>query len=117
MRITDCCEITDRDRAAWNERLLGTAASYRQYPYWNEPYRFWRFNPTYLTLGDADDPAAYACVLTPQSLPLRLGLIQCGPVSLRPDQPVEAAALRGLIEWAEGQGYAFLRFTHSDAGL
>jgi lipid II:glycine glycyltransferase (peptidoglycan interpeptide bridge formation enzyme) len=105
----------DRDQVdGWNSRLLQTRASYRQYPYWNEPYRHEGCTPNYLVYGGEEHPSAYACVVTRRVAMIKIGLVQCGPVSLSLEQGLERNAIHRLADWAIAHGHSFLRFTHSD---
>jgi hypothetical protein len=101
---------------AWNGRLLGTAASIFQYPYWNEPLRAMRFSPRYLVYEAGASPLAYTCVLTLGVPGARIGLVQRGPVGLT-GEVLAPAAGRDLAAWAARRGYIFLRFTHSRADV
>lgn len=59
---------------------------------------------------------AFACVLSLGVPGVRVGLVQRGPVSLG-GGPLPDGALAELGRWARRRGYAFLRFTHTDAGV
>jgi hypothetical protein len=101
----------------WNERLSRTRAHYRQYPYWAEGYLAKRhFNPVFLCYGDLSRPAGYAVLLVVRHGPVRLGLLERGPVVLENDVDPHRMA-RGLANWARGRGLAFLRLTHRDRDL
>lgn len=115
MQISETWSEVARDEIAdWNRRLLQTDASYRQYPYWTEPYRKAGYSLRYLVCGERQNPIAYVCVVTRALSRFKIGLVQCGPVSLS-SQPLSAGALQGLAFWAMSQRYVFLRCTHSDA--
>jgi len=107
-------EIPKDQVDSWNRKLLETEASYRQYPYWNEPYAISRFSPRYLVYGAQENPSAYVCVVTLGVGRLKLGLVQCGPVSLDSRREMDGPAFRGLAEWADRNGCMFLRFTNPD---
>lgn len=88
-----------------------------QFPFWNEALRKVHFQPCYLRFGPAEDPDYYACVLTVGLLGLRIGLLQRGPVALRPDCPLRTAVVPGLLAWARHTGHFCLRLTHHDRVL
>jgi len=102
--------------AEWNRRLLRTAASIYQYPYWNEPYRALRLSPTYLVYGGHDCPAAFVCVLAVRVPGGRIGLALRGPVVLGDGMALETAWAQ-LSDWARDAGHIFVRFSNSDARL
>ena len=108
--------IQPEQAAEWNRRLLGTAASVYQYPYWNEPYRPLHLSPTYLVYGDHACPAAYVCVLSVRVPGGRIGLALRGPVVLGGETSLEPA-WESLTRWARDSGYIFVRFSNSNAGL
>ena len=116
-RIDAWNEIPQNEIDSWNERLLKTGASYRQYPFWNEPYKISHFSPRYLIYGGKENPSAYTCVVTIGVGKFRIGLVQCGPVSLCEDREIDLPALSSLAHWAKQRGYVFLRFTHSDKDM
>jgi hypothetical protein len=97
---------------SWNEQLLRTTASFRQYPYWVEPYRRLGFSPIYLVGTEDGRPCAYAAVLRAGLPGFWIGLIQNGPVNLKAEQPMDLRALGSLRQWARRHGFAFLRFSH-----
>jgi hypothetical protein len=105
--------IADSELDSWNERLLGTAASYVQFPFWNEAYRWLKFKPVYLacTPGQDGSPCAYVCLLSIGVPGYRIGLINNGPVNLLADVPVPAMVLEALKHWASQNGFVFLRFS------
>lgn len=109
-------EIPKGEIDNWNRRLLDTNASYRQYPYWNEPYRKQHFVPQYLLYGPANSPEFYACVVSVGLPGLRIGLVQSGPVSLSGGK-VDPQAVSALLRWAKHRGCVFVRFSNSDSGL
>ncbi len=110
-------EISAPGIDSWNQRLLDTDASYRQYPYWNDPYRKQHFVPRYLVYGSENHTAGYACVVTIGIPGFRIGLVQSGPVILAENTKMDAGFVQGLVEWAKQCGYVFLRFTNSDHEL
>lgn len=110
-------EIPNDTIDKWNQLLLDTNASYRQYPYWNEPYRKQHFSPHYLVYGSRDHPEAYACVVSIGVAGIRIGLVQSGPVSLNGSVSVDVDVATGLVKWAKQRGYIFLRFSNSDPEL
>jgi len=120
-RRRGCClsmnwqEIPQSQLPSWNRRLLLTDASFLQYPYWNDAYRVLHCRPVYLVYGDALSPLAYVSILTIWA-GLRIGVVQRGPVELLQGALTDEA-ISSLYEWAKAHGYAFLRFSHSDAGL
>jgi len=107
-------ELQIHDLARWNEKLLASDASLLQYPLWNEPYRPLWLKPRYLAFGPVDRPLAFVCVLTLGFGPAKIGLVFRGPVSLHSNAEFAQSAIRDLLTWAHAQGYAFIRFTHSD---
>jgi len=100
----------------WNARLLKDGASLFQLPFWNEPLRALRFVPRYLEYAVEGESRAYVCVLSLGVPGVRIGLVQRGPVPLG-DGTLLPEAIPDLARWARRRGYAFLRFTHSDADL
>src|SRR2546428_2262241 len=115
-RMNAWTSIQPEQAAEWNRRLLGTAASVYQYPYWNEPYRPLHLSPTYLVYGDHACPAAYVCVLSVRVPGGRIGLALRGPVVLGGETSLEPA-WESLTRWARDSGYIFVRFSNSNAGL
>ena len=103
--------------AAWNNRLLHAEACFKQFPYWNEPYRSRWIRPRYLACISAGEPSAYACVLEVRLPGLRIGLILRGPVSLVLNTTVSQSALQALHAWALTEGFDLLRYTHDDGPL
>jgi hypothetical protein len=110
-------EIPPAETQGWNKRLLETDASMFQYPYWNESLRRVRLHPRYLVHGSPSAPDAYVCVLTTGTRGFRIGLIQRGPVALKPCALLDLDWACDLREWAGGQSCVFLRFTHSDESI
>lgn len=110
-------EIQREEVNSWNVRLLETDASYRQYPYWNEPYRKQFATPQYLVYGSAQNPEAYVCIVSLGIGRLRIGLVQYGPVFLTREVNARIDLVGSLIEWATKKGFIFLRFTNSDEKL
>lgn len=108
-------EIPETHLPSWNRRLLLTDASFLQFPYWNDAYRVLHCRPVYLVYGDGLSPLAYVCIVTIRA-GLRIGVVQRGPVELAPGALTDEA-VSSLYKWAKAHGYAFLRFSHSDAGL
>jgi hypothetical protein len=102
---------------AWNEKLLHTAASYHQYPFWIEPYRHMGIKRRYLRYVRGGVPIAYVCVQSIGLPRVRLGVIVNGPVGLEVDLPVDEESLRDLVVWARRAGYVFLKFSHFDPEL
>jgi lipid II:glycine glycyltransferase (peptidoglycan interpeptide bridge formation enzyme) len=112
--INEWTEISPVEIDSWNGRLNGTTASYRQYPFWNEPYRSQGFAPVYVTYGNKDSLAAYACVITKKLFGVQIGLLQSGPVCLEENRSLDGAALKSLRSWALSRGYTFLRVSHPE---
>ena len=108
-------EIPESHLPSWNRRLLLTDASFLQFPYWNDAYRVLHCRPVYLVYGDALSPLAYVAILTIRA-GLRIGVVQRGPVELVRGALTDEA-VSSFYEWVKAHGYAFLRFSHSDAGL
>jgi len=108
-------EIAESHLPSWNRHLLLTDASFLQFPYWNDIYRFLHFKPIYLMWGDVQAQLAYVCILTLQA-GFRIGLVQSGPVELAPGALTDEA-VSSLCEWAKSHHYGFLRFRHCDGDL
>lgn len=98
----------------WDEMLLGTHASFHQFPFWTEPYRKMGITPTYLVHGDPKHPTAYACLQSVGMPGFRLGIMIDGPISLNGAPKVPDHLLHELVDWARRSGYIFLKFTHFD---
>jgi hypothetical protein len=110
-------ELRQEDLPLWNDVLRGTDISLYQYPYWNEPYRPLYLTPRYLAWGTQDRPLAYVCILTIGMRPAQIGLVFRGPTSLQAGMDIPHDAMSQLVDWARAQGYAFIRFTHSDENV
>ncbi len=107
-------EVGLNDLSTWNQHLLNTDASIHQYPFWNEPSRLMGVRPRYLVATLNGQPVAFTSVLTLGFGPVKIGLTFRGPVFLDANQPASSALIQELLNWARGEGYIFLRFTHSD---
>lgn len=106
--------ISQADLVGWNSKLLSTDAHYRQYPFWCGPYqRTGFFTPRYYSYRTRAGAAAYVCILERKVCGIKLGLVNRGPVVLGGDL-LSDEALRDLLSLGKTNGYAFMRFTHSD---
>jgi len=107
--------IAAGELAGWDARLLPTAASFLQYPYWNESMTSWRLRSSYLACGPPDDPVAFVSVLALGFGRLRVGLVREGPVWLRDlDEAAEAACLESLVAELRERGFVLACFTVPD---
>lgn len=93
----------------WNERLAGTSASFRQYPFWTEMLRRVGFNPLYVACYQGKALHGFVAILTARALWARVGLIEKGPVGLGDDGQVDPSAMEELCLWARSRGIMFLR--------
>lgn len=106
--------IPSSEVSAWDEKLLHTASSYHQYPFWTEPYRRLGIRPTFLLHVGEQASDAYVCVQSVGMPGLRLGIIVNGPVNLHSNAPVDGHILEELVVWARRSGYILLKFSHAD---
>lgn len=107
-------EVRREELGFWNELLLTSDASLYQYPFWNEPYRELWLRPRYLTWGCKDAPRTFVCILTVGFGRMKIGLVFRGPTSFPLNESPSRESLKALADWARGNGYIFIRFTHSD---
>lgn len=107
-------EVRQQDLPLWNNVLLSTDTSLYQYPLWNEPYRPLWLTPRYLAWGSQDRPLAFVSILTVGFGPAKIGLVFRGPTCIQSRCALCHVAIAELLDWARAEGYAFIRFTHSD---
>ena len=112
--MTGWRELSREEAVPWSEKLLQTEASVFQFPFWNTAFQHMHMRPRYLVYHEFDRPLAYVCILTARLLRWKIGLVQRGPVGLEKSH-FSTAALRDLYEWARGQQFVFIRFSHSSS--
>jgi hypothetical protein len=110
-------EVSRQELASWNHVLLETETSLYQYPFWNEPYRPLLLTPRYLAWGTPECPLAFVSILTVGFGAFKVGLVFRGPTCIQSTCALCQPAVADLVDWAKDQGYIFIRFTHSDAGV
>ncbi len=110
-------EVPAQSLDAWNVRLEATECSYRQYPFWVEPHRLWKFTPRFFCYGDVDNPGGFVSILESRKFPFRIGLMDRGPFLFGIPSVDEDQCITRLVELTKELGYDFVRFTEGQESV
>lgn len=100
-----------------NEALKQTDASFFQYPYYAEGYKYiLRSKSVYLKYVLNNSTAAYCTIMEVGLFPFKVGLIIRGPVIVNFNINLDDL-FRGLQQYAKKTGYMFLRINPSEQQL
>jgi hypothetical protein len=102
--------IPASDAAEWNRRLLAADAPLTQFPFWLQALRLPLTSPRYYCFASSErGPVAYAAVLAIGVYGFRIGVLNGGPVSLCPGEPVPEDAVAALWPRLRRSGYMCVR--------
>ena len=100
--------------ADWNRRLLSTEAPLYQFPFWLQPLTRPLVRPRFFCCRSQGGAlVAYAALLTIGFAGFRIGVLNGGPVSLLPGEPLPDEALRSLWRRLLRSGYVCVRVANA----
>ncbi len=106
--------VRPEDLADWNRTLFSTEAPLYQFPLWLQPLTRPLVTPRFLCCRSQAGPlVAWAALLTIGFAGFRIGVLNGGPVSLLPGEPVPEEALRSLWRRLLRSGYVCVRVANA----
>lgn len=105
-------EMSAAEAEVWNERLQSSTANYKQYPAWHEPYRAEARAVHYFVYESAENALGYVALVIRGRSPVRIAIIQRGPVWLDENATFGRSEAAGLVSQLRRLGCAAVRVTH-----
>lgn len=105
--------IPGKEISGWNKKLKKSSASFFQYPYYANGYKFLALcKPVYLQIKE-NDPVAFCAIMEIGFPFFKIGLVIRGPVILKPGASVPDI-LDSIKKFARKKGYIFLRINPNE---